>query len=158
MAPDESPERTLRAFFSRFAPKQQKLIRSARAALRKRFPTAHELAYDYIRFIVVAYSPTERGIDSIVSFTARPDRVDLNFNNGPKLPDPRKLLRGSGKMARYLRLEAARQLAHPDVKALIAAATEHSKVPLPAKQKGSLIIKTNKTPVAKRRPGRKPAK
>jgi hypothetical protein len=74
---------------------------------------------------------------------------------GPQLPDPKKLLMGSGKQTRFIRLEAARQLAHPDVEALIAAAIDHAGVPLPSKGRGRLVIRTFG---AKKRPRRKLAK
>jgi hypothetical protein len=146
-----SPEAQLRSFNDRFAPEQQKFIRAVRAAVRKRFPTCNELAYDYSSFFVIAYSPTDKGIDGIVSIGARADRVDLYLSHGPQLPDPKKLLQGSGGQTRFVRLESARQLAHPDVKALIAAAIDHASVPVPRKGKGRLIIKTNKTAAAKKR-------
>lgn len=146
-----APEAQLRAFNGRFDPKHQKLIRSIRTAARKRFPTTNELAYDYSSFFVISYSPTDRGIDAIVSIAARADRVELYFNHGPQLPDPKKLLRGSGKQTRFVRLESARQVTHPDVEAFIAAAIDLAKVPLAAKGKGSLVIKTNKTVTAKKR-------
>jgi hypothetical protein len=153
-----TPEAQLQSFNDMFSPKHQKFIRSVRTALRKRFPTANELAYDYSRFFVIAYSPTEQGIDAPVSMAARADGVDLYFNRGPQLPDPKKLLLGSGKQTRFVRLETARQLAHPDVEAFIAAAIDHASVPLPSKGKGSLIIKTNKRVAAKKPPSRKPTK
>lgn len=153
---EPTPEAQLQSFNDRFDPKHQKLVRSIRAAVRKRLPTANELAYDYTSFFVIAYSPTDRGIDGIVSIAARADGVDLYFSHGPQLPDPKKLLQGSGKQARFVRLEAASQLAHPDIEALIAAAIEQASVPLPSKGKGSLIIKTNKMLAAKKRPRRKP--
>jgi hypothetical protein len=150
-----SPEAQLRSFNGRFDPKHQKFIQSIRTAVRKRFPTTNELVYDYSSFFVIGYSPTEQGIDSVVSIAARADRVELYFNHGPKLPDPKKLLQGSGKLVRFVRLDSARQLAHPDVEGFIAAAVEHSSVPLPSKGKGGLIIKTNKMAAAKKRPARK---
>ena len=153
-----TPEAQLQSFYDRFDPKHQKFIRSVRAALRKRFPTANELVYDYSSFFVIGYSPTDRGIDAIVSIAARADRVDLYFNHGPQLPDPKKLLLGSGKQTRFVRVEAAKQLAHPDIEAFIAAAIDHASVPLPSEGKGSLIIKTNKTLAAKKRPRRRPTK
>jgi hypothetical protein len=153
-----TPEAQLQTFNDRFDPKQQKLIRSIRTALRKRFPTANEVAYDYSSFFVIAYSPSDRGIDAVVSIAARADRVDLYFSHGPQLPDPKKLLRGSGKEVRFIRLESARQLSDPDVEAFIKAAVDLAKVPLPSKGKGDLIIKTSKTAAAKKRPRRKPAK
>ena len=65
-----TPEAQLRSFIDSFDPKDRKLIRSVRAAVRKRFPTANELAYDYNNFIVVGYSPTDRGIGGIVAISA----------------------------------------------------------------------------------------
>ena len=149
-----TPEAQLRSFIDRFDPKDQKLIRSVRAAVRKRFPTANELAYDYNNFIVIGYSPTDRGIDGIVAISARATGVALYFNQGPRLPDPKKLLMGSGKQARFIRLETARQLKHPDVEALIAAAMDHAGVPLPSKGRGRLVIRTFG---AKKRPRRRTA-
>lgn len=153
-----TPEAQLRSFIERFDPKQQKFIQSVRAALRKRFPTANELAYDYSSFFLIGYSPTEQGIESIVSIAARADRVELYFNHGPQLPDPKKLLQGSGKQTRFIRVETVRQLTHPDVEAFITAAIDHSSIALPSRGKGSLIIKTNKSAVAKKRSKRKSTK
>jgi hypothetical protein len=145
MEPDSkkpTPEAQLRSFIDRLDPKDQKLFRSVRAAVRKRFPTANELAYDYSNSVVIGYSPTDRGIDGIVSIAARADGVRLYLMNGPQLPDPKGLLLGSGKQTRFVRVEAASQLAHPDVEALIAAAIDRAKVPLPSKGKGKLIIRS----------------
>lgn len=153
---EPTPETQLRSFLDRFDPQRQKLLRAVRAAVRKRFPAANELAYDYASSLVLAYSPTDRGIEAVVSIAARADGVDLYFNHGPHLPDPKGLLQGSGKQTRFLRLEAASQLADPDVEALLAAATAHASVPLPSQGKGSLIIKTNKTLAAKKRRAPKP--
>jgi hypothetical protein len=150
-----TPEAELRSYIQRLGSKEQKLMRSVRAALRKRFPTAHELAYDYTSHVVVSYSPTDRAIDSIAAIAGRSDGVRLYLMHGPQLPDPKGLLLGSGKQARYVPVDVASRLAHPDVKALIAAAVDHSTVPLPSKGKGGLIIKSN---AEKRRPRRKPVK
>ena len=150
-----TPEAQLQSFYDRFDPARQKFIRTVQAAVRKRLPTANELVYDYSSVFVISYSPTDKGIDGIVSIAARADRVELYFNHGPQLPDPKKLLRGSGKLTRFIRVEATSQLAHPDVEAFIAAAIDHSGVPLPSEGKGSLIIKTNKM-VGAKKPRRSP--
>jgi hypothetical protein len=150
-----TPEAQLRAYIDKLDPKNQKLVRSVRAAVRKRFPTANELAYDYGHSLVISYSPTDRGIDAVVAISARATGVSLYFNQGPQLPDPKRLLLGSGKQTRFIQVEAASQLAHPDVEALIAATIDQARVSLPSKGKGSLIIKSDG---AKKRPRRKPSK
>jgi hypothetical protein len=150
-----APEAQLRSCIGRLDPKNRKLVRSVRAAVRKRFPTANELAYDYNRFFVIGYSPTDKGIDSVVAIRASATGVSLYFSQGPKLPDPKRILQGSGKQTRFVQVEAASQLARPDVKALLAATVEQARIPLPPKGKGSLIIKSA---AAKKRPRRRPAK
>lgn len=147
-----TPEAQLRSLVARFTPKNQALIRSVRSALRKRLSTANELVYDYSSSLVVGYSPSEHGIESIVSFAARADGVALYFNKGPQLPDPGNLLQGSAKQVRFIPLETARRIAHPEVEALIVAAIGLSRVPLPASGKGTLIIKTS---AEKKKPKRK---
>src|SRR5262249_25204788 len=135
MKPDASqlsPESELRSVITRFDPREQKLFRSVRAAIRKRFPTLNELAYDYPNSVVIGYSPTDRGIDAIVAIAARADGVFLYLSKGPQLPDPQKLLRGSGKQTRFIPVDAAGRLGHPDVEALIVAAIDHATVPLPS--------------------------
>ena len=150
-----SPEAQLRSFINRFDPKEQKLFRSVRAAVRKRFPTVNELAYEYPDSVVISYSPTNRGIEAIVAIAARADGVFLYLLHGPQLPDPKKLLQGSGKQNRFIRIDAAGQLGHPDVEALIVAAIDHATVPVPSAGKGKLIIQSA---AAKRRRGRQATK
>ena len=150
-----APEAELRSYIARLDPKVQKLARSVRAAVRKRFPTANELAYDYKTFVVITYSPTDRGIEGIVSIAARPDGVRLYLSQGPQLPDPKRLLLGKGKQVRFVRVEAASQLDHPAVKALIDAAINQAEVPLPSTGRGTLNIRSAG---AKQRPRKKPTK
>src|SRR5262245_52794729 len=152
---EPTPEAQLRFYIDKFDSKNKKLIRAVRHAVRKRFPTANDLAYDYPSSVVIGYSPTDRGIDSIVAIAARATGVSLYFSQGPQLPDPKRILRGSGKQTRFVQVEAASQLAHPDVEALIAATIDQARIPLPSKGKGSLIIKSA---AAKKRPRRRATK
>jgi uncharacterized protein DUF1801 len=148
-------EKQLRAFISKFEPKQQTLIRAVRSALRRRFPTAHELAYDNYNFFVIGFSPTERPSDAIVSMAAAANGVGLCFIRGASLRDPNKILLGSGKQTRFIRLESAAVLARPEVESLLAAAIAQAKAPLPASGRGKLIIRSVST---KQRPRRKAAR
>ncbi|HEX7676792.1 MAG TPA: hypothetical protein VF713_01620, partial [Thermoanaerobaculia bacterium] len=90
----------------------------------------------------------------ILSIAARANGVGLCFINGAALPDPKKVLLGSGKQTRFIRLESAAVLARPEVEALVAAAIAEAETPLPATGRGRLIIRSVS---AKQRPRRKPA-
>jgi hypothetical protein len=139
---DGTPETELQSFIGRFDAKGQKVFKSVRAALRKRFPSANELGYDYGRQVVIAYSPSERGIEGIVSIILSADGVRLYLMNGPELPDPKKILQGTGRQARYIEVSAAKDLDRPEVDALIAAAVGKAAVPLATQGKRSLYIKS----------------
>jgi hypothetical protein len=147
-----SADQQLKTFIGKFDLKDQWLIRAVRAAVRKRFAGAWELVYDNYNFFVIGYSPTERPSDSIVSITARAGSVGLCFIRGAALPDPKKLLQGSGNQTRFIRLESASVLAQPEIEALIASAIAKARAPLPAPGRGRLIIRSIS---AKQRPRRK---
>ncbi len=148
-------ERSLKGFIAKFDPKNQTLIRQSRRALQKRFPTAHELVYDNYNFFVIGYSATERSSDSVVSLTSGANGLGLCFVHGAKLPDPKKILLGSGTQTRFIRLESADVLKRPEVSALLSAAIARARTPLASSGRGSLIIKSVS---AKQRPRRRTPK
>jgi hypothetical protein len=147
-------QRQLAAFIRKFDSIDQRLIRAIRRALRKRFPTANELVYDNYNFFVIGYSPTERPSDAILSMAARANGVGLCFIHGATLPDPKKLLLGSGNQTRFVRLDSPQVLERPEIKALVAAAIAQARVPFAAAGRGRLIIRSVS---AKQRPRQKPA-
>src|SRR5438445_4151524 len=112
-------EKQLKSFISKFEPKHQALIREVRKALRKRLPTANELVWDNYNFFVLSYGSTERPSDCIVTIAAAANGVGLSFYRGASLPDPKKILLGSGTQNRFIRVESADVWAHPDIEALI---------------------------------------
>ena len=151
--PSIDPEEQLQGFIDKFEPKHQALIRAIRKCLRKRFTGANEIVYDNYNFFVIGYSPTERPSDTICSIAAAANGAGLSFYRGATLPDPHKILLGSGSQNRFIRLPSAETLARPEVEELISAAIAQSKAPLPG-GRGKLIIRSIS---AKQRPRRKPA-
>jgi hypothetical protein len=141
----------LASFIAKFDPAVAKLIRTSRAAMRKRLPTALELVYDNYNFFVIGYSSSERASDCVVSLAAGPNGVSLSFYYGASLPDPDGILLGSGSQNRFVRLESAATLATPAVERLIAAAVAQAERPMPATGRGALVIKSVS---AKQRPRR----
>jgi hypothetical protein len=138
-----TPEQQIKGFIARFEPRQQALIRALRKSMRKRFPSANELIYDYSLYFVVGYSPTDRGIDSVFSIAAGEDGVRFYFNQGQRLPDPKKILLGSGKQTRFIRIESPRTLKRPEVEALVQATLDRAKKPFATRGSGALIIKSS---------------
>jgi hypothetical protein len=154
--PTRDPERELAEFIAKFTPEMGKLIRAARAKMRRFIPQALELVYDNYNFFVIGYGPNERAGDAIFSLAAQAKGLTLCFLQGAKLPDPHKLLRGSGNVVRNIRLESANALDDPRVRQLMDSALTRAKSPLPADGTHQLLIKSVS---AKQRPRRvRPAK
>jgi hypothetical protein len=145
------PAREVAGFIAKFDPKVAKQIRAVRAALRKRFPTANEMDYDNYNYIVIGYCTAERSSSCMVSLVADAKGVSLSFYYGSTLPDPGKILQGSGNQNRFIRLESAATLARPEVAALLCAAAAQAKSPLPASGRGRTIVRAVS---AKQRPRR----
>jgi hypothetical protein len=150
--PLESPAKQLAGFIAKFDPAIVKLVRSARAALRKRLPTAIELVYDNYNALAIGFASTERASDAIVSLAVYASVVNLYFMYGAKLLDPRNLLKGSGNQGRFIRLEDAATIDRPAVASLLRAAIRHAKSPLPATGRGYTVIKSISARQRPRRP------
>lgn len=140
------------ACIEKFTPEMAGRIRRVRSALRKRFPSANEIVYDNYNFFVIGYSATERPSDTLVSLAADANGVGISFYWGATIPDPHRLLQGSGKQNRFLRLPDLDLLADPRVQALFQAAEDQADPALPSSGKGKTILKSIS---AKQRPRRK---
>jgi Domain of unknown function (DU1801) len=139
---DATGEQQLAGFIKKFDSKNAALIRSVRKVLRERLPTANELVYDNYNFFVIGYCSTERPSDCVLSIAAGANGVGLSFYYGATLPDPHKLLLGSGSQNRFIRIESAATLARPEVEELIAAAIAQAERPLPGSGRGKLVIRS----------------
>lgn len=148
----DSSEARVRGFIDKFDPANRLLIRAVRKALRKRFSTAYELAYDNYNFFVLGYSPTERPSDAVVSMAAGANGVGLCFIRGATLPDPKKILLGSGSQTRFIRVPSVQVLARPEVKEMFAAAVAHSRAQFRKTGRTTLVVRSIS---AKQRPRRR---
>jgi hypothetical protein len=148
-------ETALAAFIAKFEPAHQRLIGDVRAALRQRFPAAHELVYDNYNFFVIGYSATLRPSDAVLSIAASAAGVSLCLTHGAVLADPAGLLLGDGKQTRFLRVASAGDLDRAEVAALLTAASALAPVPLRNGPPGTLVIRSVS---AKQRPRRASSK
>jgi hypothetical protein len=137
-----SAEAELRTLIARFAPAHLRLIGAMRRWLRKRLPTAHEVVYEYRDCCVISFSPNDHGYEGVLGIRASADDVRLYFNRGKELPDPAKLLQGSGNQVRWMNVEGASRLAHPEVVRLIDEAIARNPVPFTRAGRGSIVIRS----------------
>lgn len=148
----KSPHEQLDGFIAKYSPEIGELARAALAKMRARLPGAIELVYDNYNALAIGFSPTERTSDAIFSIALWPRWVSLFFLQGAGLPDPNRVLKGSGKVARHIVLEHADDLDQPAVAALIARALQRARVPLASAGERRLVIKSVSAKQRPRRP------
>ena len=112
-----------------------------RRSLHKRLPTAHEIVYEYRDWVVISYSPSERGYEGVLAIRAEANGVKLYFNKGKDLPDPQRLLQGTAQ-ARWILVERASTVARPAVETLIDEALARNRVPFAPTGRGPIIIRS----------------
>ena len=99
-------------FLAKYSPDIAALARAALAKMRARLPGAVEMVYDNYNALVIGFGPNERASDAIFSIVLYPRWVSLFFLQGAGLPDPRRLLKGSGtRGARLTMIFKLRELA-----------------------------------------------
>ena len=148
-----TPQAQLDGFIRKYSPAVAKEGRATVAKMRKLVPGAVQLVYDNYNFLVVGFGPTERASDAVLSIAFAPRWIVLCFlQGGPKLPDPHKILRGSGSTVRNVRLMSATDLDAAPVRALIAVALSRTRVPFAPTGRGRLIIKSISAKQRPRRP------
>ena len=137
-----SAEAQLRLLIAKFAIVHLRLVGALRRSLQNHLPTAHEIVYEYRDCFVISYSPNERGYEGVPAIRGSADGVKLYFNFGKGLPDPEKLLRGSGTQTRWIHLEGASTLVRPEVARLIEEAIARNRVPFARTGRGPVVIRS----------------
>jgi hypothetical protein len=149
-----SPAQQLAGFIAKFSPAIAREARAALARMGRLVPAgAVRLVYDNYNGLVIGFGPNERASDAVVSILVVADHVTLCFiNDGPGLPDPEGLLKGSGSVVRHTRLASARDLDRPAIVTLVKTAIARSDVAFARRGPSKLVIKAISK---KQRPRRK---
>jgi hypothetical protein len=115
-APDE---KQIEGFLARYTPEMVAAGKETRAAMRDRIPGGTEFVYDNYNALVFGFGPSDRPSEAVLSLALMPKWVTLCFLKGAKLPDPKKMLKGSGSTVRNVRLESVKDLDDPYIRDLI---------------------------------------
>lgn len=143
-------EAELNGLIDKHAPEHLELVTAIRRKLRKLMPTAYEIVYEYgnLGAVVISFSPSEHGHEGVFGIRAIAKEVKLYFNFGKGLPDPEKLLQGSGQ-TRWILMEDASTLKRPEIVRLIDEAIARNKVPFAPTSHGPVVILSKSTKKAR---------
>jgi len=145
------PEKDVEKFIDKYSPEVAALIRACRAKMQALVPGAVELVYDNYNALVIGYGPSERASEAPLSIAAYPRWVNLYFLDGVGLPDPKKILKGAGKVVRNITVKDAADLDRPEVRALIKEALKRTFPRIDAKQDPRVVIRAVSTKQRARR-------
>jgi hypothetical protein len=141
----------LDSFIAKYSPEVAGIAKEAFRWMRKKFPRASVLVYDNYNALAIGFSPTERASGAVFSIVLFPRWTNLFFLHGAGLPDPEKLLQGSGKRVRSIRLDRAGLLDETAVLSLIEAAAARRGMQ-PDAGSGKIVIKSISAKQRPRRP------
>ena len=103
-----SPEAQLDSFLDKYTPEVAAQARAALARMREILPGAVEVVYDNYNALAIGFATSDRTADAVFSIAVYPRWVSLFLLNGAGLPDPQRLLNGSGNVVRHIVLKKLR--------------------------------------------------
>jgi hypothetical protein len=113
-------------------------VRLRRVVLREMAP-CHEYIYDAGSALALWYSFTSRVMDGACFIGVYTKHVNLGFNRGAMLPDPHRLLKGTGKWMRHITMKTPADIARPVIRDYLQSAiAETNDDPVPGEQRPKL--------------------
>ena len=109
------PDPRLLGFLAAFDPHIAELALALREMLLDAAPDAIEAIYDAYNAVAIGFSFTGRLKDTFCHVATYAHHVNLGFNRGASLADPQKVLQGTGKAVRHIKVARMSDLAAPYV-------------------------------------------
>jgi hypothetical protein len=148
-----SPAAQLAAMLSRFPPAVAARAKRCMATIARALPGCDRLVYDYPHSVVIAFGVSERGSEAVLALAVLDDGVRLYLPT--TIPDPKRLLEGTGSKVRSLTLASAADLAKPAVRALLRAAIALAPKQATAGRAGKVVIKAGAKAKRAKKAGKK---
>ncbi len=123
------PNREYLTFLSPFEPAIRKLALAVRKLVLEEARGSTELIYDAYNAVATGYSFTGRPSDACIHIAVYARWVNLGFNRGSELEDPQRVLQGTGRWVRHIRISTLPDLNKPMVRAFMKTAVARAKRP-----------------------------
>jgi len=150
------PPPSLTKFLKPFDPEIQELALELRALVLEEMAPCYENIYDAYSAVAIGYGTSDRLRDGIFHIAVYSNHVNLGFNDGASLDDPKGILQGSGKVIRHITMKASEDLERPELRAYIRRARKKAlsdarKLGEPAPEKPEGVVSTVKAIYSKKR-------
>ena len=154
-----SPPADLIKFLKPYDRAIRDLALGLRSLVLEELAPCHENIYDGYSAVAMGYGPTDRLRDGICHVAVYTKHVNLGFNFGATLDDPKGILEGAGNQIRHITIKTPADLARPEIRSYLRRACKVAaddarklgEVP-PPKPKGVISVVKAIYP-KKRRPG-----
>ena len=146
-----APDPQLLGFLSAYDRHISELALALRELVLEEAPEAIESICDAYSAVAIGFSFTGKLKDGFCHIATYTNYVNLGFNRGALLPDPRKVLVGTGKWTRHIRITTDGDLTRPFLRQYIQAAIEQAGGAATATPRGPKSVVKGNYPV-KRRP------
>jgi hypothetical protein len=151
-----SPPAALIKFLKPYDREIRQLALQLRTLVLAEMAPCYENIYDAYSAVAIGYGTSDRLRDGIFHIAVYSKHVNLGFNDGASLADPKGILEGAGNRIRHLTIKAPADLARPEIRAYIKRArkfalAEAKKLGDPPSQKPKGVVSTVKAIYAKKR-------
>ena len=141
----------------RYDPAVRDLTVKLRAVVLREMAPCREFIYDAGYTVALWYGFTERVMEGSCLIAVYGKHVNLAFPRGSTLPDPHRLLRGSGKWMRHIQMKTPADISRPEIRDYLRfAIAEANDDPVPGEKRPTLrgVVTTVKGRSSKKRQGR----
>jgi len=116
----------------------------------------YENIYDAYSAVAIGYGTSDRLKDGIFHIAVYSQHVNLGFNDGATLDDPKGILQGSGNRIRHITIKTPEDIKRPELRAYIRRARKKAlrdarKLGEPAAKEPAGVVSTVKKIYAKKR-------
>jgi hypothetical protein len=127
-----------------------------RALVLEEMAPCYENIYDAYSAVAIGYGMSDRLQEGIFHIAVYSKHVNLGFNDGATLADPKGILQGSGNRIRHITIKTPEDIKRPEIRAYIRRARKKAladarKMGEPAPQKPAGVISTVKAIYKKKR-------
>lgn len=113
---------TVEEFFAKYDQSVQDVCLQLRTIALELLPETEEIVFEGWKNISYGTGESRADKDLLIYIAPLKDSVNLGFYRGANLTDQKKLLKGTGKLLRYMKIKSMKSYAIDDIKKLLLEA------------------------------------
>jgi len=120
------PPAELKKFLKPFDRETQQLALALRALVLEEMAPCYENIYDAYSAVAIGYGTSDRLGDGIFHIAVYSQHVNLGFNDGATLADPKGILQGNGRRIRHISIKTAEDIKRPELRTYVRRAKKQA--------------------------------